>query len=397
MINPVPRNRTPIVLGAALVQFTVIGGVFAYGVFFSSLESELGWSRTVLSACTSLAFIIMGMLAISAGYLSDRFGPRWVLAVSGAIYACGYALLSFVSGPLQAILLFGIAIGIGMAAHDVVTLSTIARWFNAKRGRMTSVVKVGTAFGQIIVPLVAALLITGFGWRQSFLVMGVAALVMMLTAAWLIGGKPPALDGPDSMLAESQGLTFRNARRTRQFWLFCLMQFMLFPSLMTVPVHIAIHAEDLGFDATTAAAVLSSIGALSIIGRLILGWIVDRIGGKRCYMICFALLFISLIFLRQIVEPRYLFVFALIYGFAHGGFFTIVSPTLAEYFGMHAIGTIFGSVIFFGTLSGAAGPLVAGWIFDTQGSYDNAFILLAAMAAAGFSMTYWLTHLDRAS
>ena len=392
MNNPAPRNRAPIVLGASLVQFTVIGGVFAYGVFFSALESELGWSRTVMSACTSLAFLIMGLLAITAGRLNDRFGPRWVLGAAGVIYASGYAMLSLVNEPWQAILLFGIAVGIGMASHDVVTLSTIARWFNAQRGRMTGVVKVGTALGQIIVPLLAALSIAQFGWRQSFLFMGLAALIILLLAAWLVGDKPPALKNTDETVSHPNGMTFKEVSRTRQFWLFCAMQFMFFPSLMSIPVHIAIHAEDLGFDAPTAAIVLSSIGALSIFGRLILGWGIDQIGGKRGYIICFSLLLISLILLRQIEDPRYLFVFALLYGFAHGGFFTVVSPTIAEFFGMRAIGTIFGAVVFFGTLSGSAGPLIAGWVFDTQGSYDSAFLLLAVMAGIGLLMSFRLSR-----
>ena len=166
---------------------------------------------------------------------------------------------------------------------------------------------------------------------------------------------------------------------------------------MTVPVHIVIHAEDLGFDATTAAAVLSSIGAVSILGRLALGWSIDQIGGKQGYIICFSLLLISIMWLKQIEDPRYLFGFALIYGFAHGGFFTIVSPTLAEFFGMRAIGTIFGTVVFFGTLSGAAGPLVAGWIFDSQGSYDVAFLLLATLAATGLLTALRLNHIEELS
>lgn len=381
------------VFGASLVQFTVIGGVFAYGVFFSTLETELGWSRTILSACTSLAFLIMGLLAISAGRLSDRFGPRWVLVASGLIYAIGYSSLSVVGEPWQAILLFGTAIGIGMATHDIVTLSTIARWFNTKRGRMTGVVKVGTACGQITVPIIAALLIAEFGWRQSFLFMGLMAFIMLMIAAVLIGSKPPALNVSDDVTTEHQGLHFDQVRHTRQFWMFCALQFMFFPSLMTIPVHIVIHAEDLGFDAPTAAAVLSSIGAMSILGRLALGWSIDQIGGKQGYIICFSLLLLSILMLRHIENPRYLFGFALLYGFAHGGFFTVVSPALAEFFGMRAIGTIFGAVVFFGTLSGAAGPLVAGWIFDSQGSYDTAFLLLAALAAIGLLMTLKLTHI----
>jgi MFS family permease len=393
MNKSAPRNRVPIVIGASLVQFTVIGGVFAFGVFFSALETELGWSRTILSACTSLAFLVMGFLAISAGRLNDRFGPRWVLVASGFIYGCGYALLSTVKEPWHAILLFGLAIGVGMATHDIVTLSTIARWFNTKRGRMTGVVKVGTACGQIIVPLAAALLIGKYGWRQSFLFMGAAALIILLFAAWIIGDKPPKSTTSEDDTIEHQGLSFTEVRRTRQFWLFCAMQFMLFSSLMSIPVHIAIHAEDLGFTPTTAAAVLSSIGALSILGRLTLGWGIDQIGGKQGYIICFTLLLISLLFLRHIEEPQFLFGFALLYGFAHGGFFTIVSPTLAEYFGMRAIGTVFGTVVFFGAFSGAAGPLIAGWIFDSTGSYDRAFVVLITLAAIGLVMAFRLRPL----
>jgi len=390
------RNRASVVIGSSLVQFTVIGGVFAYGVFFSVLESELGWSRTVLSACTSLAFLFMGLLAITAGRLNDRFGPRWVLAGSGLIYSCGYALLSKVNEPWHAIALFGIAVGVGMATHDVVTLSTIARWFNAKRGRMTAVVKVGTACGQIIVPLVAAFLIGEIGWRQSFLVLGLAALIILLFSAWLIGDKPPTPSESNNVLNQHEGLSFEQARRTYQFWLLCAMQFMLFASLMTIPVHIVIHSQDLGFDATTAAAVLSSIGAMSILGRIALGWSIDHIGGKRGYVFCFTLLLISLVFLRTIDDPRYLFGFAALYGFAHGGFFTVISPTIAEYFGMRALGTIFGAVVFFGAFSGAAGPLIAGWIFDSAGSYDWAFTLLASLTTLGLLMAISLKSLNLA-
>ncbi len=397
MNKSVRHNRAPVVIGASLVQFTVIGGVFAYGVFFSVLEAELGWSRSNLSACTSLAFLVMGLLAILAGRLNDRFGPRWVLAGTGVIYGFGYALLSTVNEPWQAIVIFGFAIGMGMASHDVVTLSTIARWFNAKRGRMTAVVKVGTAFGQIFVPLVAAFLIAAFGWRQSFLLLGLSALIILLFSAWLIGDKPPALNDSKDELNQHQGLDFKQVRRIHQFWLICAMQFMLFASLMTIPVHIVIHAQDLGFDATTAAAVLSSIGAVSILGRLALGWSIDNIGGKRGYIFCFTLLLISLLFLRHIEDPRYLFGFAALYGFAHGGFFTVVSPTLAEYFGMQALGTVFGAVVFFGAFSGAAGPFIAGWIFDSTGSYDQAFTLLAALAAIGLIMALSLSRLKRST
>jgi len=222
------------------------------------------------------------------------------------------------------------------------------------------------------------------------------ALIMLLFSAWLIGDKPPAPDDSNDSkdeLNQHQGLGFKQVSRIHQFWLICAMQFMFFASLMTIPVHIVIHAQDLGFDATTAATVLSTVGAVSIFGRLALGWSIDHIGGKRGYIICFTLLLISLLLLRQIDEPRYLFGFAALYGLAHGGFFTVVSPTLAEYFGMQALGTVFGAVVFFGAFSGAAGPFIAGLIFDSTGSYDLAFTLLSVFATVGLIMALSLTRL----
>jgi MFS family permease len=279
-------------------------------------------------------------------------------------------------------LIFGVAIGLGMSSHDVVTLSTIARWFSARRGAMTGVVKIGTACGQILVPLAAALLISRLGWRHSFLVIGIIAMLVLLVAAQLMRRKPVELD-ESSATTELTGMSFDDIKRSRQFWILCTMQFTLFASLMAIPVHIVIHATDLGLSGTSAAAVLSVIGAVSILGRLVIGLGIDRLGCKRGYFICFIFLLASLILLRLISNPDLLFVFALVYGFSHGGFFTVVSPTIAEYFGMRAHGKAFGVVVFFGTLSGAVAPLLAGWIFDTYGSYDLAFSILAGLAASG--------------
>jgi len=136
-----------VVFGACLTQFTVIGLLFAYGVFFKVFEDEFGWSRTLLSSCSSVAFLVMGTLAIVGGRMSDRYGPRIVLCISGALFSLGFVLASQLSQPRQLIVVFGLLLGVGLSTHDVVTLSTVARWFERKRGIMTGVVKTGTAVG----------------------------------------------------------------------------------------------------------------------------------------------------------------------------------------------------------------------------------------------------------
>ncbi len=143
---------------------------------------------------------------------------------------------------------------------------------------------------------------------------------------------------------------------------------------------------------TTARAVtvLSVIAGTSVIGRLFIGAAVDRIGGRRALLVCFAILLLSLLWLRFSEAPWMLFIFAILYGFAHGGLFTVVSPTVAEFFGMHEHGAIFGVIVFFGTIGGALGPLLAGNIFDTTGSYNIAFSALAALAFIGFLLVLLL-------
>ena len=161
------ETRYLVVAAASLSQAVAVGGLFAYGVFFEALESELGWSRTMLSASSSLAFFVMGALGIVAGRLTDAVGPRWVLSVAGLVYGLGYALVSTVESPWQLFIVFGLLVGIGLSAHDVATLSTVARWFVRRRGIMTGVAKVGTACGQIVLPLAASILVTQLGWRGA--------------------------------------------------------------------------------------------------------------------------------------------------------------------------------------------------------------------------------------
>ncbi|NNF80675.1 MAG: MFS transporter [Rhizobiales bacterium] len=374
-------ERYLIVLGACLTQFFVIGLLFSYGLFFKSFELEYGWSRTLLSSCISLAFLVMGVLAFVGGRLNDRYGPRVVLSVAGALCGIGYALLSQVTQPWQLFVLFGMFIGVGMATHDVVTLSTIARWFHLRRGMMTGVVKTGTAAGQIALPPIAALLIVQFGWRSALVILGVAAIFILLIAASLMKS-PPADYGSDSHSATS-GMAFDEARRTSNLWMLCAIQFCFFPTLTTIPLHIVVHGMDLGMTPALAAILLSVIGASSVVGRLTFGTLVDQIGGRLALIFCIIPLLISLLAFLLIHTHWVLFGAVALYGFAHGGLFTAVSPTVAEYFGLKAHGTIFGLILLFGTIGGALGPILAGWAFDMTESYSIAFGSLTALLALG--------------
>ncbi|MGD9192920.1 MAG: MFS transporter, partial [Desulfobacterales bacterium] len=154
------------------IQAVGIGTYFSYGVLFNPLIDAFGWSRASISGAASLAFLLMGFLGIGVGRLNDRFGPRILMTVSGVFFGLGYFLMSRLEAIWQLYLFFGIIFGIGLSTVDVIALSTIARWFVKKRGIVTGIVKVGTGFGQMVIPFLASILIIRYGWRSSCVIIG---------------------------------------------------------------------------------------------------------------------------------------------------------------------------------------------------------------------------------
>jgi len=385
-------SRTKVVAAAFLTQALIIGGMFSYGVFLPVLEAEFGWSRTLLSASSSLTFLTMGFLAFFGGRINDRYGPRWLLSVTGVVTGIGYVCMSTMNAPWQLLVFYGLFTGIGLSTHDVVTLSTVAGWYQKRRGVMTGIVKTGSAAGQVIMPVLVTLLISLFGWRSTLLVMGIfIGISLLLVSQWMRRSADFTSSSSSASSSEApdlaSGLSFSQARKTRLMWTLCAIQLFIFPTLMSIPLHIVAHAKDLGMNTAKAAFVLSLIGGASILGRLAIGMLYDRIGGRLALMACLGPMILVLASLLVIQNPLLLYVFALVYGCSHGGLFTAMSPTIAELFGMKAHGAIFGSVLFFGALGGAFGPVVTGIMFDRYGSYDLAFVLLMLLVVCSFMLT----------
>jgi len=383
-----------IVAASFLIQGVCIGAMFTYGIFFKELQQEFGWSRALVSGASSTAFFVMGAGAIITGTLNDRIGPRIILSVSGVFCGLGYILMSQMNMPWQLYLLYGLFAGIGFSTHDVITLSTVARWFVKYRGMMSGITKVGTGAGQFLVPLIASALISAFGWRNAYLIIGGFVLVLLVSLAQLMK-RDPSLIGllPDgnqqtsnsnTLLMKENGLPLLEAVGTIQFWKICLAEFSAFFCIFTIIVHIVPHAIDKGMEPATAASVLATIGGVSMIGRFVMGIVNDKIGGRYSLMISFIILIGSIILLQIISSAWMLFIFALVYGFAHGGILTVISPTIAEFFGMGSHGQLFGAILFVGTIGGTIGPILTGYIFDITGEYLLAFMTLTVFAVAGF-------------
>jgi MFS family permease len=383
-----------IVAAGFTIQAVCIGAMFAYGVFFKELQAEFGWSRATISGASSLAFLIMGAVGILAGRLNDRIGPRVIIVTSAGFLGLGYLLMSRMQSPWHLYVVYGVLAGIGFSTHDVITLSTVARWFVKRRGVMSGIVKVGTGSGQLLGPMIATLLLAIFGWRHSNLIIGAVILVALVAVAQVMRRDPQGMgllpDGGSDMadgqvgVVEDQGFSLKEAAHMKQFWTICIAEFTVLLCLLTIVVHIVPYARDLGLAPAYAAGVLSTIGGVSILGRMVMGAASDRIGGKRVLIICLFVLFCGFIWLQLATQAWMLFLFAAIYGFGHGGFFTVLSPMVAEMFGTGSHGLLFGIISFSGTLGGAVGPLLAGRTFDATGSYQMVFLVLSVLILIGF-------------
>jgi len=397
-----------VVLAAFGIQTVAWGLCSTFGIFFNPLLIEFGWTRAMISGAFSLSFLILGFISIIVGGLNDRFGPRMIMVVCGFFLGLGYLLMSQLNTIWQLYLFYGVILGIGMSGMDVLSLSTIARWFVRRRGMMSGIVKAGAGIGMVIMPPIANWLISSYGWRTSYFIIGIIALALVILVAQFLRRGPAQMgqlpDGEEEvnigcLNSADGGFSFQEAIHTRQFWMLCVIFLLVGFCVEAIIVHIVPHATDLGISAVSAANILAVIGGVSMIGRFVMGSAGDRIGNKPAYLICFVLLSVALLWMQLARELWMLYLFACVYGFAHGGFFAVISPWVAELFGLSSHGVILGAVFFSTTIGGAIGPVLAGHIFDITSSYQLAFLVFTVACIVGFILTLLLkpiTNVERA-
>lgn len=362
------------------------GSRHSFGVFFKPVLDEFGWSRAATSAGFSASWVLTGFLSIIMGRLNDKYGPRKVMTVSVCLLGLGYLLVSQMNSLWQLYLYYTI-ISIGMSAVLVPPMSTVARWFVRRRALMSGIVLTATGIALMVLVPAANQLILSYGWRMSYIIIGVLVLVIILPTAQLLRNDPTQMgllpDG-DTVIANKkanaqvEGLSFREGIRTRQLWMLSGIYFGAFFVLYTFSVHLIIYATGVGISSHSAVLIVSMIGMGGIVGRILMGVVSDRKGCKFAMVSTAVLMVIGLCILPVGKENlSLLYLFGIVFGFGHGGLATVQSPTVANIFGMRAHGMLLGFVFFCDTIGATIGPIIAGYIFDMTGSYDITFTLTA--------------------
>jgi len=378
-----------IVVAAFLVMGLTWGSFYTFGVFFDSFLTEFGWTRAATSGAFSVAAIFVGAGSIITGRFTDRLGPRKVLMVCVASLALGLILVSQVRA-LWHLYFFYSLVGIGLSGAFVPMVSTIARWFVKNRGMMTGIAVSGLGVGTLVLPLLATWLISAFGWRNAYIVIGVLILVVLMTAAQFLRRDPAEMGlvpyGQNDIgvmpVSLADGFTLQEAIGTRQFWMLSAMYLFYCLSIGAVIAHIVLHGIGLGTSPAKAALILSFTGAASTAGRIILGSAGDRLGYKRTLAIALGLQSASMFWLLPSKELWMLYLFGTAFGFSYGGIAALFSPFVAEQFGLNAHGIILGVFMISSQIGEAISPIITGHIFDIMGSYLLAFLIWAILATA---------------
>ena len=404
------ENRKPkffygyIVVAATFCIMVMAGGVWIiFGVFFEPMLTEFGWTRAMLSGAVSLRIFLATLLGIAGGRLTDKFGPRPITTVCGLFLGLGFFLMSRISTIWQLYLVYGVITSVGMSGLWVPMISTVSRWFVKRRGMITGIVLSGMSLGSIIMPPLATWLITTYGWRTSYTIVGLIAMIVIISAAQFVKRDPTQIgqlpDGRNEVEVKSldlpaKNLSLREAIHTRQFWTLCAVFGCLWFSAMAIWVHIVIHAIDLGISAISAANILAIMGGVGIASRILTGSLADKIGYKPALLIGFTLMSASFLWLLVAKELWALNLFAIIFGVGIAGLSVLEAPLIARLFGLGSLSVIMGSVEFASTTLSTPSSIVAGYIFDITGRYQLAFLICVGVSIMGFMLSLLLKPIN---
>jgi len=384
-----------VVVGAAFAAMLVGFGVaYSFGTYFEPLRDEFGVERGPVSLVFSLTGLLYFGLGAITGPLTDRFGPRLLCGLSALMFLVGLALASQARAIWQVYLTYSVFVGCGVAACYVPAISTVQRWFVRRRALASGIAVAGIGVGTVLGPPLSSLLITAYGWRTAYLLTGLVAGALAGLAAWLLARSPAQMGlQPDGEATATTGTavrqpavhdcTVREALRTREFaWLYAAMVLATTPVFLAL-AHIVAYAQDAGMELAEASLALVGMGIGSIVGRLLLSPLGDRLGRRRSYALTMAVMAaLSLLWLvAPLVELWSLLPWTIAFGSAYGAFVALSPTLMADYFGTaHVSGTI--GVFYTGAGVGSfVGPWLGGILFDLTGSYRPAILVAVVLAA----------------
>lgn len=362
---------------------------YSFGAFFKPMAAEFGADRSATSAVFSITVLVWCILGPLTGHLSDRFGPRLVVATGAIVMGAGLALTATIDRLWLSYLTYGVGVGVGVACAYVPMVAVVGGWFLRRRNTALGIAVAGIGFGTIFGAPIAAALISHLGWRGTYVVFAIAAAAILLGCA-LVVERPPVHVTPSRV-------RLRDALASPAFG-FLYASSVAVSIVLFVPfVYLPSYAHDHGASEFAGAALVGIVGGASVAGRMGLGSLADRAGALRLYQASFLVLALSFgIWLAAASYPT-MVAFALVMGAGYGGYVALSPAVIAHLFGTQRMGTVLGVLYTSGGIGAMVGPPLFGSIVDRTGSYHLAIAAAFAVALVSFALLIPLSRYEPVS
>ena len=368
--------------GASPLPFNVLG------FLFKPLQAEYGWDVQQVSAGITVFGITASLLAPVFGWLADRFGVRKVAIWSLIGFVLAFSSLYLTPPQLLGFYALWFLVGlVGIGSTPVTWSRGISLWFVRQRGLALGLMLVGTSAAAFIVPQIAVRAIENFGWREMFPIVALLPLLVALPVTLLFFREPTAAERPAALSTASgevAGMTFKEAIRTRQFWLLWLSIFLIASAYGGAHIHMIPIVADHGIGPKEAAGVMGVVGMGLLVGRVGVGYLLDKFWGPAVAFPVLCLPAVACFLLMGTSsEMTMITIAAFLLGFAAGAESDLIAFLSARYFGMAHFGRIYGMLYMpFGFMS-AISPLIYGTVRKEMGSYDPILLVAAIVFVVG--------------
>jgi MFS family permease len=388
-----------VVLAACFGVMAGFGSLFVYTftVFVKPLSVQFGWSREGVSLGFGIAAMTVGLSSPLLGRLIDRFGPRRVILPCMTVFGCGIASLALLRSGLWQFYMTCFVVGVvGNGAAHLAYARSISTWFQKRLGTALAFVMMGAGLGAMILPVVAQAVVSRFGWRAAYGSLGCLALLLGLPLSWhYIVERGPMRD--QSASVAHSGLTWQQGTRSFGFWIIVAVLFVSSISMNGAITHLSALLTDRGITPGDAALCASILGGSSVLGRIGVGWLLDRFFGARVAFGVSLITAAGIFLLARANSFGAGSIAAALIGVGAGGEAAITPYLLTRYFGLRAFSTLYGLTWTFYAAAGATGPVILGRAFDSSGSYASLLVILAVALSLAAAMNLLLPKYSNSS
>lgn len=390
--------RTALVVLALCFTLAVLGRGLSesFTVFLKPISESFGWDRAQVVSIYSLTWLVSGLTAPLVGRLFDHSGPRIVYALGLLLLGSAFLIASHADALWQFQLSIGICVGIGVAfIGNVPNSILLGRWFGPKLPTAMAVVYSAMGGGVLALLPASQLLIDHLGWRETYLLFGLAALgllVPLLLLPWRLfaAGSPQVARKTDPDFIDN-GWTLLSAMRHHAFWALFSTFFFTAVGMYAIAAQIVAYLIDAGFPPLQAATAWGFSGIVLVFGMLGISALDGLIGRRPSVLLSYAIsiLGIVLLWLLQYYPNVILLTgFILCFGSMMGSRGPLISATAMRIFRGQRVGTIFGTISIGSGLGSAFGSWSGGLIHDATHGYD--LLLVFALASVILGMIPFL-------